>query len=152
MFRALLCPSSGAPYNCLRSLWLPYDCRVGRVSSCFKRVQPGNHTVTRCCKGSWRGLLMMGTTVPETCWAVSTQQSNKYKIDLHLVGCFIEWMNWVCTWLCVLFEYLKMHGTTNHKSLFISLFHHLRYIVYKRLLPNTRNDLTFWHRSFTFKF
>jgi hypothetical protein len=42
----LLCPSSGAPSNCLCSIWLPY-------------VQPGNHTVTRGCKGSWRGLLMM---------------------------------------------------------------------------------------------
>jgi hypothetical protein len=36
MFRALLCPSSGAPSNCLCSLWLPYDCRVGRG-----HVQPG---------------------------------------------------------------------------------------------------------------
>jgi hypothetical protein len=34
MFRALLCPSSGAPSNCLCSLWLKYGCRVGRVSSC----------------------------------------------------------------------------------------------------------------------
>jgi hypothetical protein len=89
MFRALLlCPSSGTPSNCLYSIWLPYNCRVGRASSCgrftdhsLKHVQPGNHTVTRGCKGSCRGLLMMGTTVPETCWAVSTRQSNKYKID-----------------------------------------------------------------------
>jgi hypothetical protein len=34
MFRALLCPSSGAPSNCFCSHWLPYDCRVGRTSSC----------------------------------------------------------------------------------------------------------------------
>jgi hypothetical protein len=34
MFRALLCPSSGAPSNRLCSHWLPYDCLVGRVSSC----------------------------------------------------------------------------------------------------------------------
>src|SRR5215475_7717487 len=81
MFRALLCPSSGASSNCPCSLWLPYDCRVGRASSCgrcvlappthtdhsLKHVQPGNHTVTRGCMGSWRRLLMMGTTVPETC-------------------------------------------------------------------------------------
>jgi hypothetical protein len=127
MFRALLCPSSAAPYNCLCSLWLSYDCQVGRVSSCLKRVQPGNHMVTRGFKGSWRVLLMIGTTVPETCWAVSTQQSNKYKIDLHLVGCFIEWMNWVCIWLVVLFEYLKMHGTTtNHKSLCYSFLKGVR--------------------------
>jgi hypothetical protein len=88
MFRALLCPSSGASSNCLCSLWLPYDCRGGRVSSCgrftdhsWKHVHPGNHTVTSGCKGSWRGFLMMGTIVPETCLAVSTRQSNKYKID-----------------------------------------------------------------------
>src|SRR5215475_8680674 len=36
MFRALLCSSSGAPSNCLCSLWLPYDCRVGRASSCSR--------------------------------------------------------------------------------------------------------------------
>jgi hypothetical protein len=34
MFRALLCPLSGGPSNCLCSPWLPYDCRVGRASSC----------------------------------------------------------------------------------------------------------------------
>jgi hypothetical protein len=34
MFRALLCPSSGAPSNCLYSHWLPYEGRVGRASSC----------------------------------------------------------------------------------------------------------------------
>jgi hypothetical protein len=68
MFRALLCPSSGASFNCPCSLWLPYDCRVGRVSNCdrftdhsLKHVQPCNHTVTRGCMGSWRRLLMMGT-------------------------------------------------------------------------------------------
>jgi hypothetical protein len=33
MFRALLCPSSGAPSNCLYTFWLPYDCQVGRASS-----------------------------------------------------------------------------------------------------------------------
>jgi hypothetical protein len=37
MFRALLCPTSGAPSNCLCSHWLPYDCRVGRASSCGRR-------------------------------------------------------------------------------------------------------------------
>ena len=37
------------------------------------------------------GLLMMGIIMPETCWAVSVRQSNKfYDWLLHLVGCF-EW-------------------------------------------------------------
>ena len=36
------------------------------------------------------GLLMMGIVMPETCWAVSVRQSNKfYDWLLHLVGCFI---------------------------------------------------------------
>ena len=36
------------------------------------------------------GLLMMGIIMPETCWAVSVRQSNKfYDWLLHLVGCFI---------------------------------------------------------------
>jgi hypothetical protein len=33
MFRVLLCPSSGAPFNCLCSHWLPYTCRDW---TCFK--------------------------------------------------------------------------------------------------------------------
>jgi hypothetical protein len=37
------------------------------------------------------GLLMMGILMPETCWAVSVRQSNKfYDWLLHLVGCFIQ--------------------------------------------------------------
>jgi hypothetical protein len=26
-----------------------------------------------------------------------------------------KFYNWVCIWLVVLFKYLKVHGTTNHK-------------------------------------
>jgi hypothetical protein len=34
---------------------------------------------------------MMGILMPETCWAVSVQQGNKfYDCLLHLVGCFIR--------------------------------------------------------------
>ena len=37
------------------------------------------------------GLLMMGIVMPETCWAVSVRQNNKfYDWLLHLVGCFIR--------------------------------------------------------------
>jgi hypothetical protein len=39
-----------------------------------------------------KGLLMMGIIVPETCWAASTRQNNRfYDWLLYLVGCFI-WM------------------------------------------------------------
>ena len=33
MFRALLCPLSGAPSNCLCSLWFPFECGGGSVFS-----------------------------------------------------------------------------------------------------------------------
>jgi hypothetical protein len=37
------------------------------------------------------GLLMMGIVMPETCWAVSVRQDNKfYDWLLHLVGCFVR--------------------------------------------------------------
>jgi hypothetical protein len=112
MFRALLCPSSGAPSNYLCSLWLPYDCRVGRAASCGRFT---DHS----CKGSWRGLLMMGITVPETCWAVSTRQSNKYKIDCASTCLFYWiyrgymiydecWMLFSWWWIILMhFEFLK---------------------------------------------
>jgi hypothetical protein len=68
------------------------------------------------------GLLMMGTTVPETCWAVSTRQSNKcYDWLLHLVGCFIE--------------YLKTHGTTNSRfKKLLSIFRERRDTAHARSL------------------
>jgi Ca2+/H+ antiporter len=47
------------------------------------------------------GLLMIGIIFPETCLAASMRLSNKF-YDF-------------CIWLDVLFEYLKMHGTTNPK-------------------------------------
>jgi hypothetical protein len=54
---------------------------------------------TRGCDCSSKVLLMM----PKTCWAAFTRLNNK------------RFYNWVYIWLVVLFEYLKMHGTTNHK-------------------------------------
>jgi hypothetical protein len=45
--------------------------------------------------------------LPETRWAAFTRLNKK------------RFYNWVCIWLVVLFEYLKMHGTTNHKMYYI---------------------------------
>jgi hypothetical protein len=58
---------------------------------------------TGSCDCSLKELLMMGTMVPETCWAASVWLSNKcYDCLLHLLD--------------VSFEYMKMHGTTNSKK------------------------------------
>jgi hypothetical protein len=87
MFRALLCPSSGALSDCRCSHWYPYECGGGRVSSRSLFVNNGN----------LKGLLMMGIIMPETCSTASTRQSNKfYDWLVHLVGRFI-WMFWRCT-------------------------------------------------------
>jgi hypothetical protein len=69
MFRALLCPSSGAPSNCLCSLWLPYDCRVGRVSNCgpFTSDKAINIRLIVHLAGSFIEYLKMhGTTNPKS--------------------------------------------------------------------------------------
>jgi hypothetical protein len=47
MFRALLCPSSGAPSNCLCSHWLPYD-----VLARPTRQSYGNHWLQRQLEGA----------------------------------------------------------------------------------------------------
>jgi hypothetical protein len=101
MFRAPLCPSSGALSNCSHSLRFPSKCRGGCVSS-WKHIHLGIYTETGNCDCSLKELLMMGIMVPETCWAASMRLNSKfYDWLLHLLG--------------VLFEYLKMHGTTNSK-------------------------------------
>ena len=70
------------------------------------------------------GLLMMGTIMPETCWAVSVRQGNRfYDWLLHLVGCFI-WVNeyiWRMGWHLegktkILIEKLSHLHFVHHKS------------------------------------
>jgi hypothetical protein len=50
-------------------------------------------------------LLMIGMNIPETCWSVFKRQA----INLR------DW----CSWLVDLFEYMMMHGLTNHKRLIL---------------------------------
>jgi hypothetical protein len=50
-------------------------------------------------------LLMMGTRIPGTCWAVFKRQAIKLR----------DW----CIWLVDLFEYMMMHGLTNPKSSYL---------------------------------
>jgi len=79
-------------------------------STCFRhllanrprlRTLPSPHSYgNQRLQRQFDGLLMMGMVMPETCWAVSVRQSNKfYDWFLHLVWCFI-WVNWICkSWL-----------------------------------------------------
>jgi len=60
-------PIIRSPSNCRCSLWFPHECGGGSVLSRGRFVN----------KRQFDGLLMMGTVMPETCWAVSVWQSNK---------------------------------------------------------------------------
>jgi hypothetical protein len=59
MFRALLCPSSGAfaatGYRIIAGLDVLRAAAGLQTDRSLKHVQPGSHTVTSGCKGSWRG-------------------------------------------------------------------------------------------------
>jgi hypothetical protein len=83
MFRALLCPSSGASCNCPCSLWLQYDCRVGRASSCGRLIE----AAWEVGGGSWR-------------WA---QQCPKH-VERSIHDKAIKILYWLCIWLVVLFN------------------------------------------------
>jgi len=97
MFRALLCPSSGAPSNCRCSLWFPYECGGGSVlCRGIEHFHLHIHTETRGCNGSLTGLLMMGIIMPEKCWAVSVRQSNKI---LRLIVAS-SWVFYLSDWRC----------------------------------------------------
>jgi hypothetical protein len=85
-------PIIGSPSNCRCSLWFPYECGGGSVLSWPRlRTLPPPHSYgNQRLQLQFDGLLMMGIIMPETCWAVSVRQSNKfYDWLLHLVGCFI---------------------------------------------------------------
>ena len=91
MFRAILCPSSGAReyYTDGRCLWYLLlwfsSCRYGvelgvMFPVCRLQQQPANRTHLY----NTLELLMMGIVLPETCWACN-KICNKYHL-LHLVG------------------------------------------------------------------
>jgi len=95
-FRALPCPSSGAPSNCRCSLWFPYECGGRSVLSRPRTLPPPHSYGNQKLQRHFDGLLMMGMVMPETCW-VSVRQSNKfYDWLLHLDGCFIRVEKKVC--------------------------------------------------------
>jgi hypothetical protein len=100
MFRALSCQSSGALSNCSRSLRLPCECGGGRVSS---RPPPHSHGNRR--------LRLQFERAPDD-WHDSARNmlSGGYvtkQLMLRLI---------FASGLGVLFEYLRMHGTTNPKK------------------------------------
>jgi hypothetical protein len=101
MFRALLCPSSGALSNCLCSLWLPYDCRVGRASSCgrftSKLLCPSSGAIPNCFCSLWLPYdCRVGRASSCGRFTSKRDQAINIKWIVHLVGCFIEWKQKPC--------------------------------------------------------
>ena len=72
-------PIIRSPSNCRCSLSFPYECGGGSVLSRGRlRTLPSPHSYgNQRLQRQFDGLLMMGIVMPETCWAVSVQQSNK---------------------------------------------------------------------------
>ena len=88
MFRALLCPSSGA---CQTAIAASGFLLLLTQTLSFMMIE--NQRLQR----QFDGLLMMGIVMPETCRAVSVRQTNKiYDWLLHLVGC-LYLSDWRCT-------------------------------------------------------
>jgi len=102
MFRALLCPSSGARRTAVAASGFRMNVEVDVFSAVVGRprlrTRPpphsyGNQRVQR----QLDGLLMMGIIMPESCWAVSVRQSNKI-LQLIVVSSWVFYLSdWRCT-------------------------------------------------------
>jgi len=103
MFRALLCPSSGARQTAVAASGFLINVEVEMFSAVvgllarLRTLLPPHSYGNQRLQRQFDGLLMMGVIMPETCWAVSPRQSNKfYDCLLHLVGC-LYLSDWRCT-------------------------------------------------------
>jgi len=103
MFRPLQFPSSGARQTAIAASGFRMNVEVEVFSTVFgllvstnrprlRTLQPPHSYGNQRLQRQFDGLLMMVIVMPETCWAVSVRQSNKfYDWLLHLVGCFVWW-------------------------------------------------------------
>jgi hypothetical protein len=112
MFRALLCPSSGAPSNCLCSLWLPYDCLVGRVLSCVRFTVVGTVCVGGALSRRHRSTCFghccaLHQEPPPTAFAASGYRMIA-RLDMFqaVVGLLVRLQ-------CVLAEWKKLHNAVH---------------------------------------
>jgi len=98
MFRALPCPSSGARETAVAASGFRMNVEVEVFSAVvvllanrprLRTLPPPHSYGNQRLQRQFYGFLMMGIVMPETCWAVSVGQSNKfYDWFLHLVECF----------------------------------------------------------------
>jgi hypothetical protein len=140
VFRALLCPSSGALQTAVVAsgfrMYVQVDVFSAVVGLLANRPPSlphsyGNQRLQR----QFDGLLMMDMVMPETCWAVSIRQSNKfYDWSLHLVGCFYL-SDWGCTEPQILNTCRCLELSIDVRSLFECV----------SAVGTNKRSLTFWH-------
>jgi hypothetical protein len=98
-FRASVCPSSGARQTAVAASGFRMNVEMEVFSAVvrllanrprLRKLPPPHSYGNQRLQRQFDGLLMMNIVMPETCWAVSVRQRNKfYDWLLHLVGCFI---------------------------------------------------------------
>ena len=105
MFRALLCPSSGARQTAVAASGSSMNVDVEVFSAVVGllanrprlRTLPPSHSYgNQRLQRQFDGLLMMGIVMPETCWAVSVRQRNKF---LRLIVAS-SWVFYLSEWRC----------------------------------------------------
>ena len=93
---------SNKSINHISSISQIYCSSFKYTSTCFGHSRAHHQELINCSSTAVYKLLMMGTRMPETCWAVFKRQA----INLR------DW----CIWLVDLFECMMMHGLRNAKS------------------------------------
>ena len=88
-------PIIRSPSNCRAASGFRMNVQVEVFSAVvgpqLRTLPPPHSYRNQRLQGQFDRLLMMGIVMPETCWAVSVRQGNKfYDWLLHLVGCFIR--------------------------------------------------------------
>jgi hypothetical protein len=107
-------PIIRSPSDCRCSIWFPYECAGGSVLSRprLRTLPPAHSYGNQRLQRQFDGLLMMGIVMPETCWAVSVRQGNKfYDWLLHLVGCFIRIRALTWKWYWSQWPHGQRHGS-----------------------------------------
>jgi len=94
-------PIIRSPSNCRCSHWFLYECGGGSVPAMvgllanrprLRTLLPPHSYGNQRLQRQFDRLLMMGIVMPETCWAVSIRQSNKFYDWLSHLVVFFNWV------------------------------------------------------------
>jgi hypothetical protein len=137
MFRASQCPSSGARQTAIVASGFRMYVEVEVFSAVvgllvtnrprLRTLPPPHSYGNQRLRLQFDGLLMMGIVMPETCWAVSVRQGNKfYDWLLHLVVYFIRETYWVSPRIYSIKQNLSRITQRRHIKLLVLWLHSFR--------------------------